>query len=293
VRLRQILLNLLSNAVKFTEEGDVTVSVSFRDNGGDSRIRFAVEDTGIGIAPEARKRLFRPFVQADDSISDRFGGTGLGLDITKRLTDLMGGAVEVESQEGVGSTFTVELPTGPVEELTAQSFQTQEAPPSDEPQELDARILVVEDSEEVREILREYVEEAGATVLEASNGFHGIDVEQRERESGRSIDAVLLDLQMPLMDGFETYQALRGRGFAGSIVAVTASDSLRDRDRCLEVGFGAVIPKPVDRHLLLRSLRESLSSARDGDSSRSSAVRERSSVPSSTREKGPASPGVS
>ncbi|MFN0008755.1 MAG: ATP-binding protein [Planctomycetota bacterium] len=261
-RLRQILLNLLNNAIKFTARGSVTLRVSVHPAGdGKATLRFEVQDTGIGVSDSAMRLLFKPFSQADSSMSRRFGGTGLGLAICKHLVELMGGEIGVESSEGTGSLFwfttTVDLSTGPAG--TSGQESGDEIPPAlPSPRKADprnqarltgtkaqgARILLVEDNAVNQRLAMKMLEKRGHQVDVAING-----IEALERLGASTYDLVLMDCQMPEMDGFETTRRIRASESAGGrhipIVAMTANAMAGDRDRCLAVGMDEYLAKPV------------------------------------------------
>jgi signal transduction histidine kinase len=238
--LRQVLLNLLSNAVKFTDSGTVSLRV---EPGAGERIRFCVEDSGIGIDAATLDRLFRPFTQADSSTSRRYVGTGLGLTISKRLVELMGGEIAVASKLGVGSRFWFELPL-PVSAATPVSAS---APPA-RANRRELRILVAEDSVVSQRVVTALLSKMGHTVTLASNGKAAVDAV----DSGETpFDLILMDCQMPEMDGYAATREIRQREARGGltpvpIIALTAHAMPSDRDRCLEAGMDGYLTKPVD-----------------------------------------------
>jgi signal transduction histidine kinase/ActR/RegA family two-component response regulator len=248
-RLRQILLNVLSNSVKFTAEGSVALTVSRTGGDGDrADLRFAVRDTGIGIAPDRLDRLFQPFSQSDASISRRFGGTGLGLAISKRLAEAMGGTMWVESEgEGHGSTFNVAIAA----EVAPAGAIPRDAVPHPGSHDLDPeqagkhplRILLAEDNALNQKLALRLLSRMGYTADVAVNGLEVVDAVARG-----SYDLVLMDVQMPEMDGLEatrrivdgTDPAVRPR-----IVAMTANAMDGDRERCIAAGMDGYISKPI------------------------------------------------
>jgi len=263
-RLRQIVTNLVSNAVKFTERGGVEVVARLVPADGHSRLSIAVRDSGIGIPPESLESVFDPFVQADNSITRRFGGTGLGLAISRRFARLLGGDIVAQSAPGRGTTFTVTLDPGPLEgvEMLAPA-EAQTAPEETRTQEAErwqlppARVLVVDDGEENRELLRLVLEEAGLQVEEAENGRVGVD----KVRSGR-FDLVLMDMQMPVMDGYTATSLLRREGVQTPVVALTANAMKGFERECLEAGCSHYLTKPVDIDALLSTLAELLGGER-------------------------------
>ena len=247
VRVRQILLNLLANAIKFTEKGTVEVEVQWL--AANSRVRFEVRDTGIGIAESAIPRLFSPFQQADSSTSRRFGGTGLGLSISKSLVDLMGGWIGVESRRGVGSTFWFELPLSSAEEPSAAEVISDEA----DLRLAGRRILVVEDDPINRLVVVSKLEVFGVEVVIAESGSEAL--EQLHTET---FDLVLMDCQIPGIDGYETTRRLRqsdGPQAAIPVVALTAHSHPDERGRCLAAGMNDYLVKPVSSEQLFRTLK--------------------------------------
>lgn len=251
VRTRQILLNLVSNAIKFTSDGSVVVDLARESaNEGAAVVRIEVTDTGIGIAPEAAGRIFEKFTQADDSTTRRFGGTGLGLTITRELAELMGGSIEVESTPGLGSTFRVRLPL---------RIDKRKTPRAEEPQDQPLivregiRVLLAEDNAVNQKIAVRMLEKAGCQVDVATNGREAVDM-----HGWRSYDLVLMDCEMPELDGFGATKAIREReqlaGRRIPIVALTANALSSDRQVCLDAGMDDYLSKPVEKATLLRML---------------------------------------
>jgi two-component system CheB/CheR fusion protein len=251
-RLRQILLNLVGNAIKFTTAGGVDITTSVVERRDEVVVvDIAVRDTGIGIGAEARTRIFAPFVQADASTSRRFGGTGLGLAISTRLADLMGGAIDVDSEPGRGSTFTLRVPFEVAEDVasvatTARHTGAWNGPPM--------TLLVVDDVELNRRIASRLLQHCGHVVVEAADG--GTALEQTGQQS---FDAVLMDIQMPGMSGVEVAHAIRARerttGGHVPIIALTAHALQDERDRILHEGFDGYITKPMVIDALLAELQ--------------------------------------
>lgn len=251
-RLNQILTNLLSNAIKFTAAGEVQLGVQLIDQQQNAAgLRFVVRDTGIGIAPDAKARLFEPFAQADASTTRRFGGTGLGLSIVKRLVGLMGGAVTLASEPGVGSVFTVELGFD-IAEPGARMESAASAPAGRGL--CGVRVLVVDDSDLNVEVARRILEAEGARVSVAFDGQEAVDW---LRAAPHGCDLVLMDLQMPVLDGHEA--TLRIRNELGlkrlPIVALTAGALTSERQRADAVGMNDFVAKPFDPQELVRSIR--------------------------------------
>lgn len=234
LRFKQILLNLMSNAVKFTSVGGVEVEVRYEPSAG--RMSVAVRDTGIGIPEDQRERIFEPFTQLDGGLRRHHAGTGLGLALTRRLVDLFGGEIEVAGADGGGSVFTVRLPVEPAapREETPADAVLRSAPP--------CRVLIAEDNDVNVLTISAFLEAAGHHVTVARNGREAVEVAHRERP-----DVILMDVQMPEVDGIEaTREIRRSRTIARvPIVALTAMSSAADRERCRAAGFDAFLTKPV------------------------------------------------
>ena len=269
-RLRQVLVNLLGNAIKFTEQGAIVLRVEREPTGpvGRERIRFAVEDTGVGIADEAIGKLFQPFSQVDSSSTRRYGGSGLGLSICAKLVQLMGGEYGVQSHPGQGSVFWFTLDLAP-----AGAARTEKAPPSParpvpeamvtagavpptEPMATGSgvRLLIVDDDETNRVVLAETFRQARADLVTANNGRQAVDA----CRAGR-FDLVFMDCQMPEMDGFEATATILAdcaakRRRPPVIIALTADATEAGRQRCLEVGMADHLVKPLDFAQLRRVL---------------------------------------
>ncbi|MEP6620662.1 MAG: PAS domain-containing protein [bacterium] len=260
-RLGQILTNLVSNAVKFTEVGGVHLTVRPMPGGSDTTsLRFAVQDSGIGISADAQARLFAPFAQADASTTRRFGGTGLGLSIVKRLANLMGGDVGLTSVPGAGSEFWVVLPLG--QATTSTSSKRDATPPVRDDEGLQGlRILVVDDSDVNREVAQRILELEGASVTLANDGQQAID---RLRATPRAFDVVLMDVQMPVVDGNEAARTIRNDlGLVElPIIALTAGAMQSERALSTVAGMNAFVTKPFEPRVLLRTIREHIDGIR-------------------------------
>ncbi|MBL8097668.1 MAG: response regulator, partial [Anaerolineales bacterium] len=256
-RLKQILVNLLTNAVKFTpNNGHVTLKVNVKQDA----IQFSVIDTGIGIAPEDLRRLFTPFVQVESSLNRHFEGTGLGLALVHKLTDLHGGSIEVESEVGKGSRFTVKLPyQGSVLGQATEAEKSISHPVGIEAsfqpkiESNNQKILLVEDNQANILTIGEYLENYGYEIVIANDGVQAI-----EKTNEINPDIILMDIQMPVMDGLEATRRLRAdvRFATVPIIALTALAMPGDRERCLEAGANEYMSKPVS----LKELRKVIES---------------------------------
>ncbi|MBZ0151281.1 MAG: response regulator, partial [Planctomycetes bacterium] len=260
MRLRQILLNLVGNALKFTERGQVAVGVGLgHDAVGNAMVEFRVRDTGIGIAGERLPQLFRPFEQADASTARRFGGTGLGLSIARRPARLMGGDVTANSRPGRGSTFTLTLPAGDLTGVAMIDPVCTSPVATETPRDtkaLGARILLAEDGADNQKLLRAILQRVGAEVHTAADGQSAIELAQQSLADGHPFDLILMDMQMPVKDGYSATRELRAGGWRGPIVALTARAMEGDRERCLAAGCDAYETKPVRAHHLIATLRQ-------------------------------------
>jgi signal transduction histidine kinase/CheY-like chemotaxis protein len=262
-RLRQILINLVGNAIKFTSEGEVRVSASvLNPKGRVPRLHIDIADTGMGIPVEQREELFTPFSQADGSMSRRFGGTGLGLVISRRLARMLGGDVRlVSSEPGHGSLFRVTLETGPLANVPMLRLPpnprhpTPQAPAIDH---LEGDVLVAEDGADNRRLIKRMLERVGLTVTFVHDGEQAVKAALLAAERHDPYDVILMDLQMPRMDGYVATQRLRESGYTGKIIALTAHAMETERLHCLEVGCDGFETKPIDRQRLLETLRRTL-----------------------------------
>ncbi len=250
LRLRQVLTNLISNGIKFTEQGEVVLTVeNDREVNQPGALRFAISDTGIGIARDQLEAIFQSFTQADSSTTRRYGGSGLGLAIARRLVELMGGRIWVESEPGRGSTFC----------FTARFIVPDACAPQAgyEAVKLDGlRVLIVDDNATNRLILRETLSQCGADIAEADGGPNALAEWQRASDGGNSYWLVLLDCRMPGMDGFEVARRLRSLpgGTAPIILMLTSDDLNLNLSRFREAGLDAYVVKPVKRSELLQAI---------------------------------------
>lgn len=262
-RLKQILINLVGNAIKFTMKGSVKIFVSCSDQ----LLQFIIVDTGIGITTRQQKRLFRPFSQGDYTVNREFGGTGLGLAISQRLANMLGGEICVESEKGKGSKFTVTIATGDISGVKmiqplASTEPIQESK-AEEEIVLDCHVLVVDDRREIRFLSKRFLTLAGANVTEAVDGEQAIVVVTESMQKNQPFDLILLDMQMPKLDGYETARQLRKLGFTAPIIALTADAMQGDMSRCIECGCNDYLSKPIDKNLLLQTINRYVNSDAD------------------------------
>ncbi len=259
-RLRQIVTNLVGNAIKFTQQGGVSVVARLDRSSSEPRLIIEVTDTGIGMPADKLDAIFDPFVQADTSITRRFGGTGLGLAISRRFAQALGGDITVRSELGIGSTFTVTLEAGPLDGV--KLLEPREALAADSELKVvrserwafpAGRVLVVDDGDENRELVRLVLEEAGLRVDGAENGQVGVD-----KALGAPFDVILMDIQMPVMDGLTATQMLRGKGVETPIVALTANAMKGFEQELLAGGFTDYMTKPIDLDGLMKKLADLL-----------------------------------
>ncbi len=246
-RLVQVLINLLGNAIKFTPEGRVTLTTEVLGE----RLYLTVQDTGIGMDVAFIKRLFSRFEQADGSIARKFGGAGLGLYISLSIAEMMGGTIDVTSELGEGSTFELILPYRPTQ-LRLKRDQGAEA---GQTAQLHGRVLVVEDTPAMQLLISRILTKVGVEVVVAGNGIEGVEALAANR-----FDLVLMDMQMPEMDGIEATRQIRARGDLTPIYALTANVMPQHRDAFLTAGCNGFLSKPIDRSQLLETLQDHLPS---------------------------------
>ena len=284
LRLQQVLVNLVANAIKFSSSGSVRLLVQPLERENRPWLRFEVTDPGIGMTAEQLAALFQPFTQADASTARRFGGTGLGLSMSALLVESMGGAISADSRLGEGSTFRVDLPLVSARSAAAAmrgpaAAETQAAAPARE--RLGGRVLVVDDSEDNRRLIRHFLVRAGAEVETADGGAEGLRLFERARQAGAPHDVVVMDIQMPGMDGFAARQALREAGCRVPIIALTAHAMVSERTRCLGAGFTDYASKPIDRAALIEFVGRNL--ARSGGSADAALPSQASALPPARR----------
>jgi signal transduction histidine kinase/DNA-binding NarL/FixJ family response regulator len=290
-RVRQILINLIGNSIKFTETGGVRLVVHLVQSAGDeivevltsqrewwneaagvpkiaagdAYLRLDVIDTGIGISPEMLDKLFQPFTQADSSMSRRYGGTGLGLTISRRLAQRLGGTIVVGSTPGMGSKFSLMIPTGALDGVAMVSHPSDHAITESQlsarqvqPARLEATILLAEDGPDNQRLISFVLKKAGAEVEIAENGKMAVEMIRAAEAAGKPFDVVLMDMQMPVLDGYGAVGQLRNMNYTGPIVALTAHAMSGDRDKCLAVGCTDYATKPIDRTQLIATIRKYL-----------------------------------
>ena len=256
-KLRQVLINIIGNSIKFTEQGGIRVLT--RLNRASGLLEIEVVDTGIGIPRDQLERVFRPFTQADYSMTRRYSGTGLGLTISRRIAELLGGTLTVESEIGSGSIFKLTIDPGELEGVTmlaappavsivpATGADSEQAMPYLRP----LRVLLVEDGDINRRLIHLVLQRHHCDVVDAENGQVGVDL-ALERE----FDVILMDMQMPVKDGYTATSELRSRGVTIPIMALTAHAMSGDEERCLQAGCTCYLTKPIDEYRLVQKLAE-------------------------------------
>ena len=260
-RLRQILVNLVGNAIKFTEVGRVRLIVRFIGGRAPS-LEFDVVDAGIGMTPQQQSHLFQPFVQADTTMTRKFGGTGLGLTICKRLAQMLGGDVSVvESVPGIGSRFRVAVATGPLDGVEMIDPTSKDLPRDEKTLAAKApvpshslegcRILLAEDGPDNQQLIAFIIRKAGAVVTVVEDGQLAVDSASEAVAAGRPFHVILMDMQMPVLDGYGAVALLRERGYHGPIVALTAHSTSGDREKCIAAGCDDYTTKPINKTTLI------------------------------------------
>jgi len=286
IRLRQILINMIGNAIKFTESGEVRMVVELLHKGrpfgmsargaavpAESRLQFDIIDTGMGMTPEQVGRLFNPFTQADSSMTRRFGGTGLGLTISKRLAQMLGGdVILVDSRLGAGTRFRATVATGSLEDTVLGYVMPEDRTGyTDVGVEKDVtvdlplsglRILLAEDGLDNQRLISHVLKKAGASVQVVGNGELALNAALDAREKKQPFQIILMDMQMPVMDGYQATAKLREAGYAGRIIALTAHAMSGDREKCVQAGCNDYATKPSNRAKLASTIQENLGIAK-------------------------------
>ena len=259
-RLQQILVNLIGNGIKFSHQGELKVTISHLAETKDSPsyLLFSIKDSGPGLTEEQIKNLFQPFTQADTSMTRQYGGTGLGLALSRRLARALGGDITVDpSLPGHGCDFKITVQTGPLDNIPFTDSLDKVEAVSEPNENKDApileglRVLLVEDSEDNQVIVSRFLMMEGAKVDLANNGIEGIDKAMKGNH-----DIVLMDIQMPKLDGYGAISQLRSRGFNKPIIALTAHGMIEDRRRCLEIGSNDHLTKPINRTHLIKRVKQ-------------------------------------
>jgi PAS domain S-box-containing protein len=267
--LQQCLINLVNNAIKFTEQGHIYVNISLEDKDSKPRIRFEVEDTGTGIAPESQQKIFEPFVQEDGSTSRKYGGTGLGLTITRKLAELLGGELTLTSEKGKGSVFSLVIPAG-VDLATQPLLERQKISDDTSTDTSEAKharfsgcVLVTEDVKSNQMFMKALLERMGLKITIAENGAEAVD-----KALGQKFDLIFMDIQMPQVNGYEATRILRSKGIKTPIVALTAGAMEGDDKKCIEAGCDDYLSKPIEHSKLIEALSKYLENdalPKDGD----------------------------
>ncbi|MDH5545768.1 MAG: ATP-binding protein [Gammaproteobacteria bacterium] len=244
LRLKQILINVINNAIKFTDEGGIKVLAKYdRDK---KQFDIAVSDTGIGLTQEQQGRIFQPFKQADSSTTRKYGGTGLGLSLSRRIAHLLNGDLTVESTPGKGSTFTLSLGLGEIPEIDMLQSKNSKGEANknktDAAQlpQLKGKVLLVDDIDLNQALIQRYLEKMGLSVTIAANGAEAVEIASKS-----NFDLILMDMQMPVLSGVDAVKQLRGRGYEHPIVMLTANATLEDRTQCEEAGSDGFLTKPI------------------------------------------------
>ncbi|MDP1562681.1 MAG: ATP-binding protein, partial [Pirellulaceae bacterium] len=274
-RIRQILVNLVGNAIKFTKSGKVTIATQLLNRDTEPQLVISVSDTGIGMTSEQMERLFSPFTQADSSTTRKYGGTGLGLCISKSYAELLGGVLNVESTAGVGSKFsfilpihiepnTAFLPVGP--ERPIAEYEQPQAKPQAHSTPLSGRqIMLVEDGQDNQALIAFHLRRAGAIVTIANNGRIALESLTDDGsmdgtlKEACTLDLIITDMQMPELDGYQLAAKLRQKGWARPVIALTAHAMSGDQAKCLAAGCDAYATKPIQKDVLIRTCLQVLS----------------------------------
>jgi signal transduction histidine kinase/CheY-like chemotaxis protein len=256
--VRQIIRNLVENAVKFTSQGGITLEVNWiglARNEKQGELVISVTDTGIGIAAEDLERIFEPFTQAESSMSRRYGGTGLGLSISRSLAENMGATLTATSRPGAGSRFEMRVPAVDVTAEAVGAPIDQKATEPAAHEDVPKRILVAEDSQDAQELMRLLLSRLHADIASVENGKEAVEAVTKAEKERKAFDVVLMDMQMPVMNGFQATRLLRQRGYRKPIIALTAHSLEGDREKCIESGCSDYISKPIDWSALIEKVK--------------------------------------
>ena len=270
-RLRQILINLIGNGIKFTETGQVRLVTQLVDTDGDAHLQFDVIDTGRGMSEKQVSELFQPFKQADATVTRKFGGTGLGLVISKRFAELLGGNVTlVKTRPGLGTHMRATVATGPLDgvrmlddPMSATFVEVKSSPAAgiDHTTLEGRRILLAEDGPDNQRLIAHVINKAGAEVTTVENGRLAVDAALAARDESQPFDCILMDMQMPVMDGYSATSLLRCKDYTGPIIALTAHAMATDREQCIKAGCDDYATKPINRQKLIETIRHYCESA--------------------------------
>lgn len=256
LRLRQILLNFVSNAIKFTESGGITIKIDkteeYKSNDKDfQKIRFSVSDTGIGIPKDRQKQIFEQFSQADSSTTRKYGGTGLGVSISAKLLELMGSKIELESEEGQGSTFSFTIDMEKCSESQTIEEQASSVLTDCNFEKLKGTILLVEDYPVNQQVISQHLINEGHKVIIAENGKIALDYIAKHR-----FDLILMDVQMPVMDGYEATSFIKTLGYKIPVIGLTANVDAQSKKRCVQAGMDDIQAKPIKKKHLLETVQK-------------------------------------
>jgi len=246
VRLKQVVINLCSNAIKFTHKGGVHVKVSFNEDS--QELIISIIDTGIGLTQNQISKIFNPFTQADSSTTRQYGGTGLGLYLSKQLAIKLGGDISVESTPDVGSSFTVTVATHNTENIKLLAYMPKVDVLSSQPiidrytHAVEGKVLLAEDNLDNQKLISMYLRKIGADVVIANNGKEAIELTENE-----NFDLILMDMQMPIMNGIDATVRLKKMEYPAPIVALTANAMKEDIDTCYEAGCSGFLQKPISQ----------------------------------------------
>lgn len=262
VRLKQILLNICSNAIKFTDKGEIRFGIQY--SAATRQLHFSVKDTGIGMTEAEIKTIFKPFSQADASTTRRYGGTGLGLSISSELAKMLGGDIQVQSEKGVGTTFTLSTSIGVISHVELEyshNLPGKNKSTSIDPQQVKftGKVLLVEDMDENQRLIAMYLRRTGVDVEIVDDGRKAIDL-----ATHRNFDLILMDSQMPVIGGLDAIRQLRGQGYKKPIVSITANAMAQDKQICLDAGADDYLKKPLELPDFFRVLNQYLQDQNTG-----------------------------